>query len=96
MSLTFTSMITGETVTAAPWQEALAVGDHYAILFADDLLVIGELLGVAAGHGPGFFWARGYSALCPEGELGLMCVADATFAVRPAHFAAMLANIQAV
>lgn len=94
MPLTFVHMVTGETTTAQPWQEALRPGDRY-LLIADDLVVIGEILETAEGYGAGFFWVRGYSVECPQGEEGLFCCADANAPLTPEQFAAMLAEIQA-
>lgn len=92
MPLIFVHMVTGETITAAPWQEALTVGDRYIILGPDT--VIGEILESAPGAGAGFFCVRGYSFGCPEGEVGLFCCADATAPLTPEAFDALLAAIQ--
>lgn len=90
MPLTFLNMVTGESVTAQPWQEALAVGDHYFI--ASDPVVIGEIL---EADDPGFFWVRGYSLACPDGEVGLFCVADATAKISAEVFRILLESFQA-
>lgn len=94
MPLQFVHMVTGETITARAWQEALTIGDHYLIV-DNYLVVIGEILAVAEGYGEGFFWVRGYSADCPAGEEGLFCCADATAPLTPEAFDAVLAEIQA-
>lgn len=92
MPLIFVNAFTGETIIARPWQEALGPGDRYIILGPDT--VIGEILESAPGAGEGFFYVRGYSFGCPEGEEGLFCCADATAPLTPEAFNALLAAIQ--
>lgn len=87
----FLNAVTGQTVTAAPWQAALAVGSHYLII-TPDLTIIGEL--VEATDDAGFFWSRAYSEACTLGELGLMCVADAHAPLSAEAFVALLDAIQ--
>ncbi len=69
----FHNMLTGEWQEPAEWQVALKVGDYYRIAHYG---IYGQL--IEATQNEGFFWAKGYSISCPEGETGMFCVLDAT------------------
>jgi len=84
----FINLLTGQAVEPAEWQLALAVGDYYlndrpvvAInggMFLDDVPnIYGEIVS-SEGCRPGMFITRGYSQWCPEGELGLFHICEAT------------------
>lgn len=88
--LRFTNMLTGQSVVATDWQAALHVGDCY-VIEQDDLTIYGEI--TEATDDAGFFWARGYSLVCPDGELGLLCVADATRQITRAEFDAAITEL---
>ena len=86
MPFTFHNQITGETLVAADWQQALKVGDYYIIehpVFMVDGMslpaptVYGRIAS-NAGCEPGFFLVEAHSQLCPEGETGLMCICEPT------------------
>ncbi len=89
----FTNLFTGQTITPQLWQEELRPGDHYVIEkpgmgllgldgiewinVIDDVHIHGELLD-AEGCDEGFFNVRAYSPLCPDGEEGIVCIAEIT------------------
>ena len=89
--------LTGQTVNPEPWQEALKVGDFYVIenptLWAGGEFfpalppVYGRILGDEECE-PGFFWAEAFSQVCPEGEVGLFCIVEASRQLPEAEFLA--------
>jgi hypothetical protein len=99
----FRNMITGALITPTDWQLALKVGDCYEIANStgavgdgvrfqifDMPTIVGELIEAAE---PGYFYARGYSADCPDGEIGLVCICDPTRKLSRAEFEAALAGL---
>jgi|GEM_PF-1105235 len=93
--LTFTNILTGETVVPNDWKRRLKPGDYYAIeppTTATGEMTQGKInwttfddLPTVYGHiesdedcEPGFFWVRGYSQWCPDGELGLLNICEPT------------------
>ncbi len=94
----FYNGITGETVSSQPWQEKLKPGDCYVIdnpaiglllegqvMPIPDIQIYGQVLN-ANGCDAGFFNVRAYSAICPEGETGMICVMEPTRIISPAEF----------
>ncbi len=89
----FTNMFTGQTITSQPWQDELRPGDHYVIekpgmglmgmegmeflKAIDDLLIHGEILNAEECE-EGFFNVRAYNSYCPDGEEGIVCIAEIT------------------
>lgn len=88
-------LLTRHKVETAPWQDALKVGDYYLIekpslwagaeFFPDLPPVYGHILS-AEDCEPGFFWAEAFSQVCPEGEIGLFCICEASRQLTEAEF----------
>ncbi|MCB0207699.1 MAG: hypothetical protein KDJ52_00125 [Anaerolineae bacterium] len=90
--MNFYNRITGQTVTPEPWQLELKVGDHYII--KQPKFWVGDEVGIAPTcygeiitntpeedeppYPNGFFLVRAFSQWCPEGELGMFCIIEAT------------------
>ena len=98
----FMHLLTGQPVETEPWQDALKVRDFYAIenptLWAGGEFI--PTLPPVYGHilsnedcEPGFFWAEAYSQVCPEGEVGLFCIVEATRLLTEDEFHAALASL---
>ena len=99
----FTNMFTGQTITSQPRQDELRPGDHYVIekpgmglmgmdrteylKTIDDLLIHGEILD-AEGCDEGIFNVRAYSSYCPDGEDGIVCIAEITRKISREEFEA--------
>lgn len=93
----FTHILTGQEVEATTWQMALKAGDYYCIEGELMPTVYGHIITNEAEEGeppyrPGFFLVRGYSEWCPQGELGMFCIVDATRPLSPEEFAQARAN----
>lgn len=83
----FVNILTGKTMTPEPWQLELKVGDFYinekavAALGEDIFYSTPNIYGQIVSDEdcrPGYFWVRGYSEWCPEGELGGFNICEAT------------------
>jgi len=97
----FVNLFTGQTIQTQAWQEALSPGSYYAIdnpgvgvlsgnatdFFGviDGLTVYGEIIS-AEDCDEGFLLAKAYSAACPEGELGMMHVSQASRQISRVEF----------
>lgn len=104
----FRDQMTGRLVETAPWQDALQVGAYY--LIENPNLWAGADFSPALPQGfgkiisdeacerrwlqHGFFWAEAYSQVCPEGEVGLFCIAEATRQLTEDQFRAALATLE--
>ncbi|MCB0190597.1 MAG: hypothetical protein KDJ65_01490 [Anaerolineae bacterium] len=94
----FTNLITGQQVTAKDWQLALKPGDYYLIKspYVGDQnytgpTIYGEIITNTPEEGEppyeeGFFLVRGYSQWCPDGELGMFSIVDATRQITKEEF----------
>jgi len=101
----FRNMITGQAVRPAPWQLDLKIGDYYTIaaptaamgdgehfeVFDDMPPVYGEIVDDEE-CAPGYFLARGYSAWCPDGELGILNICEPTRRLTAEEFTAARAR----
>lgn len=93
--------ITRQMVNTALWQDTLKVGDFYLIenptlwagaeFFPALPPVYGKIIS-AEGCEPGFFWAEAFSQMCPEGETGEFCIAEASRQLTEAEFQAAQAQ----
>jgi hypothetical protein len=96
----FYNFVTGQTVTAQPWQLELKPGDYYCIetpgaAFIDEVGVqdLGDVPTVygrieRADDEESFFLVRAYSQACPDGETGLMSACEPTRKLTEAEFEA--------
>lgn len=82
---TFINMLTGQTVTPTDWQLTLTVGDYYRIDLRD-LTIYGHITAHKGRKDSGFFWSDGFSILCPDGELGVVCIVDCTAKITEEEF----------
>lgn len=80
----FQNLITGQVTQTTDWQLALKPGDHYIIENPKAYVgtrsipmpnVYGEIIEVADN---GYCKVKAFSAFCPDGELGSMCIVDPT------------------
>lgn len=86
--------IMSDWVEPEPWQLDLKVGDYYAIY--PNRIVLGKqyipaptIYGQIHGNdncSPGFFMALAYSQRMPQGEIGEVCICEATHLLTEEQF----------
>jgi hypothetical protein len=99
----FKNIVTGEAITPLPWQEALKAGDCYIIeqpafgMLGSPMTplvgvqVYGQIL--EPTKKPGFFIVQAYSAMCPEGEIGMLCIVEPSRVISEEEFQRQTAEL---
>ncbi|MBI1793367.1 MAG: hypothetical protein HYR70_04160 [Chloroflexi bacterium] len=84
--------LTGAQTVPTAWQKNLKDGDFYEIAPVDGSAfptIYGKILEV---RDEGFFWVKAYSAWCPQGEEGLLCIVEPTRRITQEEFRAAAEN----
>lgn len=99
----FFNIVTGQYIEPTDWQLQLKVGDYYineqataGMLTSETLTIYNDMPNVygqiVEADEPGYFLVRAYSQWCPEGELGMFNICDATRKLTPQEFEQARAN----
>lgn len=73
---TYYNFLTGARVTPDDWQMKIKKGNYYEIVTENLPIIYGVIL--EAVREKGYFRVRAYSAWCPYGQEGSLCVVEPT------------------